>query len=114
MTGKSIMERRDFLGAAALGMASLGALGLSGCASNASSSGASDGLSATGAAATVGVPETWDREADVVVIGSGTVLSAAVKAVADGLETIILEKAPMAGAPRRSRAASAISAARPW
>lgn len=89
------MDRRGFLGATALGVASLGALGLAGC--SATDSGSSDGLSGTGTPMVAGVPEAWDREADVVILGSGTVLSAAVKAAADGLETIVLEKAPMAG-----------------
>lgn len=100
--GKVQMDRRGFLGAAALGAASLGALAIAGCSPQAQDEekkdvGSTNALAEGGSAYVAGVPDSWDREADVVVLGSGTVLSAAVKAQADGLETIVLEKADMAG-----------------
>jgi succinate dehydrogenase/fumarate reductase flavoprotein subunit len=81
------LDRRSFLGAAALGAGALGLNALTGCDS-------SDGAAPLAAA---GIPEVWDRECDVVVIGSGTVLAGAVKCAAQGLETIIVESATFAG-----------------
>ncbi|MFO7320217.1 MAG: FAD-dependent oxidoreductase [Chloroflexota bacterium] len=40
---------------------------------------------------------TWAKEADVVVLGSGTGQMAAIRAAANGLSAIVLEKAPFAG-----------------
>lgn len=80
------INRRQFLGAAAIGAATLGAMGIAGCSTPAAS-----------AHAAAGIPDEWDKDADVVVIGSGTVLSGAVKAAADGLEVIVLEKNKVAG-----------------
>jgi hypothetical protein len=87
------MDRRGFLGAAALGAGALGLAALAGC-------GTTDGGSATGGAtalAPAGIPETWDRECDVVVLGTGTVLPAAAYCAINGLETIVLEKNTWAG-----------------
>ena len=45
-----------------------------------------------------GVPEKWDKEVDVVVVGSGTVLVGALAAYDSGAEEVlILEKMPTAG-----------------
>jgi len=44
-----------------------------------------------------GVPETWDKEADVVVVGSGTGLTGALAAAAAGAKVIVLEKRDVAG-----------------
>jgi hypothetical protein len=91
--GEQGMDRRDFLGAAALGAGALGLTALAGCGTTA------DGSNTGGVAALApaGIPTTWDRECDVVVLGSGTVLPAALYCAANGLETIILEKATFAG-----------------
>jgi succinate dehydrogenase/fumarate reductase flavoprotein subunit len=42
-------------------------------------------------------PETWNRQTDVVVIGSGTGLSAALSASEAGAEVLVLEKSPYIG-----------------
>lgn len=39
----------------------------------------------------------WDREADVIVVGSGTGQMAAIRAASEGLNVIVLEKAPVSG-----------------
>ena len=41
--------------------------------------------------ASAGIPEVWDKEADFVVVGAGTALTGALKAVADGMSCIIIE-----------------------
>lgn len=41
-----------------------------------------------------GVPESWDRETDVVVLGTGSIVPAALKAYDEGLDVLILEKHP--------------------
>jgi len=76
-----LFSRRDFLkGAAATAAVAGGAAFLGGCA-------------ATEAAN--GLPETWDAEADVVIIGyGGAGASAAIGAAQAGSSVIILEKAP--------------------
>lgn len=50
--------------------------------------------SAQAAPAASGLPEKWDREVDVVVVGSGSILPAALRAADNGLEVLILEKHP--------------------
>lgn len=47
--------------------------------------------------AAAGIPESWDQECDVVVIGTGTVMPAATYCAVNGLETIVLEKSSMVG-----------------
>lgn len=58
-------------------------------------------LVATGAGMTAYASEdaeqTWDKEADVIVIGSGSGAYTALRTQADGLSTIILEKAAITG-----------------
>ena len=52
----------------------------------------------TEAAYTGKLPETWDAEADVVVIGCGyTGACAAISALDEGASVIVLEKAPVVG-----------------
>lgn len=41
-----------------------------------------------------GMPEAWDRETDVVVLGTGSIVPAALKAYDEGLEVLVLEKHP--------------------
>ena len=43
------------------------------------------------------VPESWDKEADFVVLGSGTALPGALKAAVDGMSVIVVEKAGVTG-----------------
>lgn len=82
---ENAISRRNFLIGGAT--AALGGLALAGCS-------ADDTLAATGDAATPVLPETWDKEVDVVVVGSGSILPAALKAYAEGMEVLILEKHP--------------------
>ncbi|NTU88298.1 MAG: FAD-binding protein [Actinobacteria bacterium] len=80
------LNRRQFLKAAGISATAAGALGLFGC---------STGSTATEAAA--GIPETWDEEADFVVLGSGTALTGALKAAVGGMSVIVLEKGKQIG-----------------
>lgn len=43
------------------------------------------------------VPEQWDKEADLVVLGSGTALTGALKAALEGASVIVVEKAAITG-----------------
>lgn len=55
------------------------------------------GASTAFAADSAGVPDAWDMEADFVVLGSGTALTGALKAAAEGMSVIVLEKASLIG-----------------
>lgn len=83
------LSRRTFLTGAAL----VAAAGLAGCAPQTKT------LSSTGATgASADLPETWDMEADVVVIGSGAAGAATAWWTLDGgLSTIVLEEREEAG-----------------
>lgn len=111
------MNRRQFLGAAGLGTAVLAGAGLlGGCApqtpaSAAGTDGMGEGLAASGAAdpekvgpiAPVEVPASWDKEADVVIVGSGGGgLNAAARATQLGMTAIVIEKAGVPGGNSRS------------
>ncbi len=80
------VSRRNFLKGAALSTAAVAGAGLlAGCNSSDPSVGA-------------GIPKKWDREADVVVIGTGTAgMSAAVEAVEAGAKVLMLEKYEIIG-----------------
>jgi succinate dehydrogenase/fumarate reductase flavoprotein subunit len=82
------LSRRSFFTGAALGAAALagGAL-LSACESKPQSTNGTAGVADI----------TWDEEADVVVVGSGTALAAGVAAVSKGASVIVLEKAMTVG-----------------
>ena len=81
------LSRRGFLSVAGLAAVAAGA-SLAGCAPQA----------AKEENAAVGVPETWDYECDVAVVGSGTVLTGAGKAAAaSGNKVIIIEAADQVG-----------------
>ena len=73
------LSRRSFVGLAAAGTAAIGAAGLAGYSSTAT------------AIASVGIPDAWDYEADFVVVGAGTALTGALKAVVDGMSCIVVE-----------------------
>ncbi|MDR1184045.1 MAG: FAD-binding protein [Coriobacteriales bacterium] len=90
----AMLDRRSFLGAAAVGAGVLGMTALTGCGAAEDGAGNTNGAAPIAAA---GIPETWDRECDIVVIGSGSVLPAATYCAINGLETIVLEKAAWAG-----------------
>lgn len=73
------LNRRQFLtNAAAAGALAAGAAG----------------TAMAGEATTPEMPEKWDRETDVVVVGSGSIFSAALRAHDEGLDVLILEKHP--------------------
>lgn len=89
-----VINRRAFLGGAALGLGALGVGALSACSPSSSLSSTSPGAEPLAAS---GAPEAWDMECDIVVIGTGSVLPAATYSALSGLETIVLEKSQMLG-----------------
>lgn len=91
MSKKESLDRRSFLKTAAASGAALGTLGLLGaCTSNGSAS-ADSGAGNAGSIA-------WDKEVDLVVVGSGTGAFAALIAATKGAESVcILEKGSMWG-----------------
>lgn len=89
-----VINRRAFLGGAALGLGALGVGALSACSPSSSLSSTSPDAEPLAAS---GAPEAWDMECDIVVIGTGSVLPAATYSALSGLETIVLEKSQMLG-----------------
>lgn len=86
------VSRRDMLKIGGLmGLGALGAGALAGCAPQAKGSGKAV------AAPADGVETTWDEEADVVVIGSGTGAYTAMRCANDGLDVVVLEKNAQSG-----------------
>lgn len=79
------VSRRDFVKGAALGAGALASLGaLAGCG--------------TAAVPPSEVPEQWDKEADVVVVGfGGAGAAAAIEASRAGSKVLILERTPTGG-----------------
>lgn len=84
----SAISRRGFISAAAIGAGALGMASLGGCATTSSG---------TEPIASASIPEKWDKECDIIVIGSGSVLPAATYSALNGLETIVLEKNEIIG-----------------
>ncbi len=83
MTGKNKISRREFVREAAVGTAVVAAAGL---------------LSHRPALAAPVVPEKWDKEADVVIVGyGGAGACAAIAAREAGAEVLILEKQKTGG-----------------
>ncbi|MDR0514697.1 MAG: FAD-dependent oxidoreductase [Coriobacteriaceae bacterium] len=82
------LSRRDFLKGAALTASGAAAVALSGCAQGAQGNtpapATSDAVSGT-------LPGTWDLEADVVVVGGGVGMAAAIEAADAGADTVLLE-----------------------
>ena len=80
------LSRRGFLKGGTLAAAGLALAGLAGCSGGGETKQGPNG----------NLPETWDQEADVVVIGLGAAgLSAAIAAKMDGAERVVaLEAAP--------------------
>jgi fumarate reductase flavoprotein subunit len=84
---RSRVSRRDFVKGAAVGAGALaGASALASCAPTATPSGGA------------GLPEKWDKEADVVVVGGGGAgCATAMSAAEAGAKVILLEAAPALG-----------------
>lgn len=80
--GKNL-SRRTFIGGAGVS-ALAGLAALSGCSDEQKSTQGSDNT-------------TWDKECDVVVVGSGAGLLAALEAAEAGADVVLLEKTPMLG-----------------
>jgi len=60
---------------------------------------------------TLGVPTSWDYQADVVVMGAGTTgLAAAIEAAAAGAKVIVLEKEPSSALANSGHCAGTLSA----
>jgi succinate dehydrogenase/fumarate reductase flavoprotein subunit len=77
-------SRRGFVQGAALAATGVGALGISACSTPVAE-----------AKAPIGLPETWDYEADIVIVGYGGAGGiAAITAADDGSDVILLEKYP--------------------
>jgi fumarate reductase flavoprotein subunit len=86
--GTPELSRRGFLGGSLIAGIGLAGAGLAGC-SSAPSAGGDAGAE---------LPTSWDREADVVVLGGGAAgLSAAMAAAKEGASVIVLEKAEVTG-----------------
>lgn len=85
------VSRRGFLAGA--GLASLAGIGLlGGCAPS------TQNMAATGSTAADGMPETWDQEADVVVVGAGGAgFMAALAAEEQGANVLLMEKGDTVG-----------------
>lgn len=85
------LTRRGFIGTAALAGVAATGLGLTSCAPKQTTS---EEVSS----AQNGIPETWDAEADVIVLGAGgTGLSAACAAAAAGASVLVYEEDDKAG-----------------
>ncbi len=81
MAKKSSLSRREFIKGAAVAGAAVATTGVLGS------------LGTTSAMA-AGVPEKWDKEVDVVVVGTGFAgLAAAITATEAGAKTLVIEKA---------------------
>jgi succinate dehydrogenase/fumarate reductase flavoprotein subunit len=82
-------SRRNFLKATVTALGSVAIVGLAGC-------GSTPGEAAPVASSTpTGLPETWDYEADVIVVGyGGSGVTAALEALLQGASVIAIEKSP--------------------
>lgn len=90
--GQAAVTRRQMLGGLAAGAMVMAAASMTACAPTTPTN---QGLSSTGSA---GLPETWDKEADVVCIGSGAGGSTAAWFALDGgLSAIVVESQALPG-----------------
>lgn len=82
------LSRRSFLSGAAVAGAAFASMGLAACAPNTVSNSGSEGVAMAASA----IPESWDAEADVVVLGAGgTGLSAACAAAEAGVSVKVYD-----------------------
>lgn len=103
----SALSRRGFIGGAAAVAAGALAAGMAGCAPQTP---ADNQMAATGSNA--GLPETWDWEADVIVVGAGGAgHMAAIAAVEEGGSAIMFEKM---SSPMGDTAVCACEMCGPW
>lgn len=82
--------RRGFLAGAAIGVAAIGVKSLTGCDDGPGGNGGDTCPEPTS-------PWKWDREVDVVVVGAGTGLTAALAAAVAGSQVLVLEKSAEIG-----------------
>jgi 3-oxosteroid 1-dehydrogenase len=82
------MNRRSFLSLTGSAVAGAAAISVAGCASSANNA---------SAISSANIPDKWDYETDFVVVGAGTALTGALKAVALGLNCICVEARTMTG-----------------
>lgn len=80
------ISRRSFIKGGAI-VAAAGGFTLAGCSAPAQTT-------ADAAPKSNVLPDAWDRETDVVVVGSGSIISAALRASDQGLDVLVLEKHP--------------------
>lgn len=83
------ISRRELITNTALATGVLGTTALNTAIKQAQAKESTEG--AASALASIGIPESWDYEADFVVLGAGTALTGALKAAAEGLSVIVLE-----------------------
>ncbi len=91
---KKQVTRREFVkGAAVMGAAAASAGVLAACAPAPSAPAATSAPAASAPGATAALPQKWDKETDVVVVGTGIAgLPAAIEAKNAGADVIVLEK----------------------
>ncbi len=82
MSDESRLTRRQFLKDAAIASAAVAATGV---------------LGTTPVAAAPGVPDKWDVETDVVVVGTGSGLAVAIEAAEAGAKVLVIDKADHVG-----------------
>lgn len=78
------VNRRQFIKGAGVAGGTALLMSLGACAATGEDSGAKEAW----------MPEKWDRETDVVVVGTGGIISAALRAFDSGLDVLVLEKHP--------------------